>query len=91
MHISITYIHSTLSMEYRREGDEPSEPQRALHRLQIKLAKREEVLKVAIVEVGILLALLEIERQSSNSDPMMERELVCLRHLHDRLREVARD
>ena len=41
--------------------------------------------------MGILQVLLEIERQGSTSDSMMERELVHLRHSHDRLRGVARD
>ena len=27
------YIHSTLSMEYRRKGDDPSEPQLTFHHL----------------------------------------------------------
>ena len=35
--------------------------------------------------------MLETERQSSTSDPTMEKELVRLRHSHDKLREVARD
>ena len=33
------YIHSTLSMEYGREGDKPSELQLAFHHLQAELAK----------------------------------------------------
>ena len=37
------YIHSTLSMEYGREGDKPSELQLAFHHLQAELAKREKV------------------------------------------------
>ena len=36
-------------------------------------------------------ALLETERQSSSSDPVMERELVRLCHSHDRLREIAKN
>ena len=48
-------------------------------------------MRVAIAEVGTLQALLEIERQSSTSDPTMEWELVRLQHSHNRLREVARD
>ena len=48
-------------------------------------------MRVATTEVCTLQALLEIERQSSTSDPTMERELVRLRHSHDRLRVVARD
>jgi len=78
-------------MEYRREGDEPSKPQRAFRHLQDELAEREEALRVATTEVGTLQALLETERQSSTSNPTMEKELVHLRHLHDRLREVAKD
>ena len=37
------YIHSSLSMEYGLEGDEPSELQLAFHFLQIELVEREEV------------------------------------------------
>ena len=48
-------------------------------------------MRVTTTEVGTLQALLEIERQGSTSDSMMERELVHLQHSHDRLREVARD
>ena len=48
-------------------------------------------LRVATIEVSALQALLEIERRSSTSNPTMKRELVRLRDLHDRLREVARD
>ena len=55
------------------------------------LAERKEALRVVTAKMSTLQALLEIERQSSTSDPTMERELVCLRHSHDRLREVARD
>ena len=78
-------------MEYGRDGDELNEPQWAFLCLQTELAEREEALRVATAEVGTLQALLETERQSSTFDPMMERELVCLRHSHDRLKEVARD
>ena len=46
------YIHSTLSMEYGQEDDEPSEPQLAFCSLQTELAKREEALGVATVEVA---------------------------------------
>jgi len=84
-----SYIYSTLSVEHGREGDEPRKLQRAFRCLQTELAEREEALRVAIAEVGTLHALLEIERQSSTSDPMMEKELVCVRHSHDRLKEVA--
>ena len=56
----------------------PSEQLLAFCRLQAKLAKREEALKVATVEVGTLRALLETERQGCTSDSTMERELVHL-------------
>ena len=56
------YIHSTLSMEFGREGDKPSEPQLAFHCLQSELAKREEALRVPTAEMGTLQALLETER-----------------------------
>ena len=78
------YIHSTLSMEYGWEGDKPSES-------QTELAERKEALRVATAEVGTLQALLRTKRQRPTSDSMMERELVHLRHSHDRLRGVARD
>ena len=48
-------------------------------------------MRVAIVEVGTLQALLETKKQSSTIDPTMEKEVVHLRHSHDRLREVAKD
>ena len=48
-------------------------------------------MRVAIVEVGNLRVLLETKRQSSTSLSTMERVQVCLRHSHDRLREIARD
>ena len=48
-------------------------------------------MRVAIVEVGTLQALLETERQGSTSNSTMERELVHLQHLHDKLRKVAKD
>ena len=86
-----SYVHFALEIEYGREGNGPSELQQAFHCLQTKLAKKEEALRVTTTKVGPLQALLEIERQSSTSDPMMERELACLRHSHDRFREVARD
>ena len=65
-------------MEYGREGDKPSEPQWAFRRLQTELVKREEALRIAGAEVSTLHALLEIERQSSISNPTMKRELVRL-------------
>ena len=77
-------------MKYGREGDEPNS-HNGLFIIQTELAERDEALRVANAEVGTLQASLETERQSSTSDPMMERELVCLRHSHDKLREVARD
>ena len=78
-------------MEYGQEGDEPSKPQLAFHHLQTELAERDEALRVANAEEGTLQALLETERQRSTSYPMMERELVCLWHSHDKLKEIARD
>ena len=63
----------------------------AFHHLQTELAEREEALKVATAEVGTLRALLETERQGFTSDSMMERELVCLQHSHDRFKEIAKD
>ena len=85
------YIYSTLSMEYGREVNEPSEPQLAFRRLQTKLAEKEVTLRVATAEVGTLQALLKTKRQGFTSNSMMERELVHLWHSHDRLRRVARD
>lgn len=73
-----SYIHSTLSIEYGRKGDEPSELQLAFSRLQTMLAEREEALRVDIAEVGTLQALLKTKRQGSTSNPTMERELVRL-------------
>ena len=72
------YIHSTLSVKYGRESDEPSEPQLVFRLLQTKLAKREEALRVSTAEVGTLQALLKTERQGSTSNSTLERELVCL-------------
>ena len=72
------YIHSTLSIEYGRDGNNPSKPQLAFHCLQTELAEREEVLRVTTTEVDTLWALLETERQGSTSDFAMERGLVCL-------------
>ena len=84
------YIHSNLSKKYGQKGDKSSELQLAFCYLQTELAEREEALRVATVEVGTLQALLGIERQGPTYDSMMERELVHLRHSHDRLRGVAR-
>ena len=42
-----------------------------------------------LLQVGTLQALLAAERQGSTFDSTMEKELVCLRHSHDRLREIA--
>lgn len=86
-----SYIHSTWSTEYGREGNEPSEPQRAFCRLQTKLAERKKALRVTTAKVGILQALLRTERQSSTFDFSLERALVRLWHSYDRLREVAKD
>ena len=85
------YIHSTLSMEYGREGNKPSEPQLAFRRLQTELVEKEEALRVTTAKVGTLRALLETKRICSISDSMMVRELVYLQHSHDRLKEIARD
>ena len=76
-------------MEYGREGDKPSKTQLTFSRLQTELAEREKALRVATIEVGILRALLETKRQGFTSDSTMERELVHLRHSHDRLRGVG--
>ena len=72
------YIHSTLSIEYGQDGDEPSEMQLAFRCLQTKLAEREEALRVATTEVGTLRALLETGRQGSTSNSTIEKELVHL-------------
>ena len=56
------YVHSTLSMEYRREGDKPSESQLAFRHLQTELAKKEKALRVATAKVGTLWVLLETKR-----------------------------
>ena len=48
-------------------------------------------MRVATTEVGTLQALLETKRQGSTFDSMMERELVCLQHLHDKLCKIAKD
>ena len=45
-----SYIHSTLSMEYGREGNEPKKPQRAFRCLQIELAEKEKALRFATAE-----------------------------------------
>ena len=63
----------------------------AFHRLQVEVAKKEETLRVASVEVGTLQALLDTERKSSTLSSALERELVWLRHAYIRLSEVARD
>jgi len=85
------YIHSTLSVKYGRDSDEPSEPQLVFRLLQTKLAEREEALRVSTAEVGTLQALLKTERQGSTSNSTLEKELVCLWHSHGRLREIAKD
>jgi len=46
-----SFIHSTLSLEYG-PADEPSEPQLAFRHLQVEVAKKNEALRVATVEVG---------------------------------------
>ena len=72
------YIHSTLSIEYGQDSNEPSEMQLAFHCLQTKLAERKEALRVATTEVGTLRALLETGRQGSTSNSTIEKELVHL-------------
>ena len=72
-----SFIHSTLSLEYGLV-DEPSEPQLAFHCLQAKVAEKEKALRFATIDVGILQALLDIERQGCTSSPSMERELIHL-------------
>ena len=59
--------------------------------LQTELVEREEALRVTTAEVGTLQALLETKRQGSISDSIMVRELIHLRHSHDRLKEITRD
>lgn len=66
-------------------------PKWAFCHLQTELAEREEALRVATIKASTLQALLETDRQSFTSNPTMERELIHLRHSHNRLREVARD
>ena len=83
-----SYIHSTLSLEYR-SIDEPNKPQLAFHHLQAKVVEKEKALRV--VEISTLHVLLDRERQSYTSSPSLERELVCLRHLYSRLHKIARD
>ena len=61
----------------------------AFRHLQAELAEREKAIRVAIAEAGSLQALLDTEKEISTSSPTLERELVCLHHLHGRLREVA--
>ena len=72
------YIHSTLSMEYGQDGDEPSEMQLAFRCLQTELAEREKALRVATKKVGTLQALLETGKQGSTSNSTIEKELVHL-------------
>ena len=48
-----SFIHSTLSLEYG-PIDEPSEPQLAFHHFQVEIVEKEEALRVAIAEVGIV-------------------------------------
>ena len=69
------YIHYTLCLEYR-SANEPSEPQLAFPRLQVKVAEKEEHLTTA--EISTLQVLLGSERQGCTSSPSIERELVCL-------------
>ena len=48
-----SFIHSTLSLEYR-PADDSSEPQLAFHYLQAKVVENEEAFRVATIEVGTL-------------------------------------
>ena len=59
--------------------------------LQVEVDEKEEALRVATTEVGTLQALLDTKRKGCTSSPSMERELVRLRNLYGRLREIARD
>ena len=81
-----SFIHFTLSLEY----GPTDEPQLAFRCLQAEVAKKEEVLRVATVEVVTLQTLLNTERQGWTSSPSMERELVRLQHSYGQLREIAR-
>ena len=72
-----SFIHSTLSLEYGLV-DKPREPQSVFRCLQTEVAVKKEELRVATVEVGILQAILDTERQSSTSSPTLKRELVWL-------------
>ena len=45
-----SYIYSSLSLEYG-SANEPSEPQLAFHRLQVEVAKKEEVLRIIAAEI----------------------------------------
>ena len=47
-------------------------------------------LRVPTTEVGTLQALLGIKRQGPTSDSMMERDLIHLRHSHDRLKGLPK-
>lgn len=55
------------------------------------MAKKEEALIVATVEVCTLQAVLDTKRESSTLSPTLEGELVPLHHSYGRLREIARD
>lgn len=48
-------------------------------------------MRVAIVEISTFQVLFDIEKQSCNSSPSLERELVLLQHSYSRLSEIARD
>ena len=56
-----SYIHSTLSLEYR-SADERSKPQLVFHRILAEVAKKEEAFRVAIAKVSTLQVLLDTER-----------------------------
>jgi len=85
-----SYIHSTLSLEYG-SANEPSEPQLAFHRLQVKVAKKKEAFRATIAKISTLQILLDTERQGYTSSPSLERELVHLRHSYSKLSKIARD
>lgn len=70
-----SYIHFTLSLEYR-STNKPNEPQLAFHHLQAKVVEKEEALRVA--EISTLQVLLDKERQSCTLSPSLERELASL-------------
>ena len=79
-----------MSLKYRLT-DETSEPQLAFRHLQAKVAEKEKALRLATLEISTLQVLLDTERLRCTSSPILERELVHLRHSYSRLSEIARD